>query len=70
VTTIWLVPLLITTVGLVLIAGFARRAAHEAAELRRTTVRFGELRPALVEVRSAAAHLRAAADELRSRSGR
>ena len=51
-TSIWLVPLIITTVGLVLIAGFARRAAEEAASLRRATARLGELRPAVLEVRS------------------
>lgn len=57
-TTIWLAPLLITTVGLVLIAGFARRAAEEAASLRRSTARLGELRPALVEVRTELDRLR------------
>ncbi len=41
----------------------ARRAAEEAAELRRATARLGELRPALVEVRSAY-------DELRRRYSR
>ena len=66
-TTIWLVPLVITTVGLVLIAGFARRAAEEAAAFRRTTARLGELRPALVEVRTRAVALRDQLDTLRRR---
>jgi hypothetical protein len=58
VTTIWLVPLLVTTVGLLLVAGFARRAADEAAAFRRSVLRFGELRPALVEVRTEIDRLR------------
>lgn len=57
-TTIWLVPLIITTVGLVLIALFARRAAEEAAAFRRSTARLGELQPALVDIRTRAAALR------------
>lgn len=57
-TTIWLVPLVITTVGLVLIAGFARRAAEEAAAFRRSTARLGDLQPAMVEIRTRAVALR------------
>lgn len=67
-TTIWLVPLVLTTVGLLLVAGFARRVADEAAAFRRSTARLGELRPALVEVRTRA--LAEAADELRARRSR
>ena len=69
-TTIWIIPLLITTVGLLLIAWSARRAAEEAGQFRRTTARLGELRPAMVEVRTAADQLRAAAADLRMRHGR
>lgn len=66
-TTIWIIPLVITTVGLVLIAGLARRAAEEAAAFRRSTTRLGDLRPALVEVRTSAQVLAEAAADLRAR---
>lgn len=59
-TAIWIIPLVITSVGLLLIAGFTRRVAEEADELRRTAARLGDLRPALVEVRNEAGALRAA----------
>lgn len=68
-TTIWIIPLFITTVGLVLIAAFARRAADEAAAFRRSTSRLGELRPAMVEVRTSAQVLAEAAADLRARRG-
>ena len=66
-TIAWLVPLVITAIGLVLVAGFARRAADEAAAFRRSTARLGELRPALVEVRTVASALRDQAASLRRR---
>lgn len=69
-TTIWLIPLVLTTVGLLLVAGFARRVAEEAAAFRRSTARLGELRPALAEVRTRAQALADARDELRARRSR
>lgn len=66
-TTIWLVPLVITTVGLVIVAGFARRAAEEAAAFGRSAARLGELRPALVELRTETDRLRGRVHSLRHR---
>ena len=50
-TLAWIVPALIAAAGTVVAAVLARQAADEAAGLRRTLTRFGELQPALVEVR-------------------
>jgi hypothetical protein len=66
-TAIWIIPLIVTAIGLVLIAGFARHVADEAAAFRRSTTRLGELRPALVEVRTSAQVLAEAAADLRAR---
>ncbi|HEX2040628.1 MAG TPA: hypothetical protein VHF47_12960 [Acidimicrobiales bacterium] len=57
-SAVWIAPLVVTAIGLVAVALFARRVADEAAELRRSVVRLGDLRPALVEVRSGIDQLR------------
>lgn len=57
-TTLWIVPLLVAAVGLVLVAVSARRVADEASDLREAFHRAGELRPALVEIHTAARALR------------
>ena len=49
---LWLIPALITLAGLVPIAVFLRRASDEASLLQDSVSRFGDLRPALVELRS------------------
>lgn len=54
----WIAPLVVTAVGLLAVAGFARQLAEEVAEFRRSLTRFGELRPALVEVRTQFDNLR------------
>jgi hypothetical protein len=57
-SAVWIAPLVVTALGLIAVALFARRVADEAAELRRSFARLGELRPALVEVRSGIEQLR------------
>jgi cytochrome c-type biogenesis protein CcmH/NrfF len=57
-TTFWIVPLVVTTVGLLLVAGFARRLTEEVAGLRRSLARLDDLRPAYVELRTELDHLR------------
>ena len=49
---LWLIPAVITMAGLLPIAVFMRRATNEARLLQDSVSRFGDLRPALVEVRS------------------
>lgn len=49
---LWLIPALITMAGLLPIAIFMRRAGNEARLLQDSVSRFGDLRPALVELRS------------------
>ena len=63
-TWAWVIPASVAFVGLVVLAALAQRAAQEAAGLRRDMARFGDLRPAMVEVRDGAAE---AARRLRSR---
>ena len=48
---LWLIPAIITLAGLLPIAVFLRRVNHEAGLLRDSVSRFGDLRPALVELR-------------------
>lgn len=62
---VWIVPAGMALVGAAVVAGLARRAAEEAAGLRRDLQRFGDLRPALVEVRQLTAEAVAAARQLR-----
>lgn len=57
-TLIWIAPAAVLVVGLVLVVAVAMRAAQEAAGLRRDLARFGELRPALLEVRELSSELR------------
>ena len=57
-SAVWIAPLIVTAVGLVAVALFARRVAEEADELRRSVIRLGDLRPAVVEVRSGIEQLR------------
>ena len=64
-TAIWIVPAALALVGTVVLAAAARRAAEEAAGLRRAVARFGELRPALVEVREGSDALRTRLSKLR-----
>lgn len=54
----WIIPLVVTTVGLLAVALFARALAEEVAEFRRSISRLGELRRALVEVRTGIERLR------------
>ena len=54
----WIAPLVVTVVGLLLVAGFARQLAEEVAEFRRSITRLGELRPATIEVRTGLEQLR------------
>jgi len=49
---LWVIPALITLLGLLPVALLARRVSTEVDEMRRSVGRFGELRPALVELRS------------------
>lgn len=49
---LWLIPPVITLAGLLPIAYFMRRATDEARMLQDSVSRFGDLRPALVELRS------------------
>jgi hypothetical protein len=49
---LWLLPALITMAGLVPIAVFLRRLNDEAGRLQDSVARFGDLRPALVELRT------------------
>ena len=49
---LWLIPAVITMAGLLPIAIFMRRATEEARLLQDSMSRFGDLRPALVELRS------------------
>jgi len=58
---LWTVPTAAALAGLAVVAGLARRVADEAAGLRRDVRRFGDLRPALVEVRDRTQELAAAA---------
>lgn len=46
-----MVPVAFAAVVLAVVAGVARRAADEAAGLRRDLRRFSDLRPALIELR-------------------
>lgn len=57
-SAVWIAPLVVTAIGLVAVALFARRVAEEASELRHSLTRLGELRPAFVEVRTGIEHLR------------
>ncbi|MBV8691969.1 MAG: hypothetical protein JOZ37_11395 [Actinobacteria bacterium] len=56
---LWLIPAVITMAGLLPIAIFMRRATEEARLLQDSMRRFGDLRPALVELRS---HVRGTRD--------
>lgn len=49
---LWLIPALITMAGLLPIAIFMRKATDEARRLQDSVSRFGDLRPALVELRT------------------
>ena len=49
---LWLIPAVVTLAGLLPIAVFMRRATEEARLLQDSVSRFGDLRPALVELRS------------------
>jgi hypothetical protein len=49
---LWLIPALITMAGLVPIAVFMRRVSDEARLLQDSVSRYGDLRPALVELRT------------------
>ncbi len=60
----WLVPALVTVAGLVPVTILALRAVEEAENLRRQVRELGQLRPALVEVRSASRALRATVQEM------
>jgi hypothetical protein len=53
----WIAPAVVAVAGLPIVIGLARRAAEEAAGLRRDLQRFGDLQPALVEVATAARQL-------------
>jgi len=57
-SAVWIAPLLVTAFGLVAVAFFARRLAEEANELRRSVIKLGDLRPALVDVRTGIEQLR------------
>ena len=57
----WFIPGAIAVIGLVPILVAASRAAKEAADVRREILRFSELRPALLELRSNASTVRTAA---------
>ncbi|GAC1312751.1 MAG: hypothetical protein NVSMB12_03320 [Acidimicrobiales bacterium] len=62
---IWIAPAVLALVGTVVLAAVARRAAEEAAGLRQAVARFGELRPALLEVREGSDALRTRLSKLR-----
>lgn len=49
---LWLIPALITMAGLLPIAYFTKKATDEARRLQDSVSRFGDLRPALVELRT------------------
>ena len=49
---LWLIPAIITMAGLLPIAVFMRRATDEARMLQDSVSRFGDLRPALIELRT------------------
>ena len=57
-SAVWIAPLLVTAFGLVAVSWFAARLAEEANELRRSIIRLGDLRPALVDVRTGIEQLR------------
>lgn len=57
--SIWLLPTLVVVLGLVPVAVAAIQAADEVGKLRRQLGELAQLRPALVELRSAGETLRA-----------
>ena len=63
--SLWLIPLLVVVLGIIPVAISAMQAAEEAGRLAAQLRQLGQLRPALVEVRTAGQVLRAS---LRERS--
>lgn len=63
--SIWLVPALLMVAGLVPVTILALGAAEEAENLRRQVRELGRLRPALVDLRSAARALCVSIREMR-----
>lgn len=57
----WLLPAVIGIIGIVPIVVAARRVLREAIALRHDVLRFSELRPALIELRSSAKTVRSGA---------
>lgn len=62
---LWLLPLLVTLVGLVPLISAVRSTAEEADRLRRELARMAGLRPAVVELREASRRLGAAVEGMR-----
>ncbi len=60
----WLLPAMVVVLALVPVAVTAFRAADEARELRRQLGELAQLRPALVEVGTAAQQLRARVQQM------
>ena len=61
---LWLIPAVITMAGLLPIAIFMRRVTEEARLLQDSMGRFGDLRPALVELRTDVRRTRDAWEQL------
>ena len=62
---IWILPLVMTALGLVAVAFAARRAAEEAERLRTEVVTVAALRPEMADVVAGAAGLRDSLEALR-----
>ena len=70
VSVLWVLPLLCLTVGVVLVTLAMRDSTRTAVALRDECVRLGELRAALVDLRTEGDVARAQLDDLRHRGSR
>ncbi len=61
---LWIAPLAVAGLGAAAVATAAARAAHEGRRLRGELNRLGQLRPALVELRSEVSVARQRAEQL------
>jgi hypothetical protein len=64
---IWVAPAAIALVAIVVLAWVAAGVAQQARDLHGSVRRFGQLRPALLEVRTAGQSLQRTAASLRQR---
>ena len=70
VSVLWVVPLLCLTVGAVLVTVALRQSTRTAVDLRDECARLGELRTALVDLRSEADRARGHVEGFRRRASR